>query len=67
MEPKSTSETQVKLFPYRRIILKPRCETIVQVIANRNMIGITAEETSPGIFIGSCLVEPQEFICPISI
>jgi len=60
--------TSFKLFPYRRITLKPRCETIVQVIANRNTIGITqAEETSPGIFIGSCLVEPQEFVCPVSI
>jgi len=60
--------TSFKLFPYRRIILKPRCETVVQIIANRNTIGITqAEETSPGIFIGSYLVEPQEFICPVSI
>jgi len=60
--------TSFKLFSYRRIIIKPQCKTIVQIIANRNPIGIIqAEETSPGIFIGSCLVEPQKFICPVSI
>jgi len=48
-----------KLFPYRRIILKPRCETIVQVIANT--ISIIQAETSV-IFIGNCLVKPQKFI-----
>jgi len=26
-----------------------------------------AEKTSPGIFIESCLVEPQEFVCPVNI
>jgi len=32
------------------------------------MIGITqAEETSSDIVIGSCLVNPQKFICSVSI
>jgi len=48
--------------------LTPRSETIVQAVANRNRIGIvSSEETKPGIFIGSCLVEPEEYSCPISI
>lgn len=61
-------KTRFNLFLYKRITLQPRSETIIQVAANRNMIDVTrSEETSPGIFIGSCLVEPQNFICPVSI
>jgi hypothetical protein len=57
-----------KLYPYKRIALQPRSETIVQVIATQNVTGVTRpEETSPGIFIGSCLVQPREFACPVSI
>jgi len=68
MEPrKPTSETQVSNYFRRQITLKPRCETIgVQVIANRNTIGVTRSEEAD-VFIGSCLVVPQEFTCPVSI
>ncbi|KMQ83215.1 hypothetical protein RF55_20622 [Lasius niger] len=58
----------LKLYPYRRMTLKPRSETIIQVATNKNTIGvIQAEETIPGIFIGNFLVEPQDFICTASI
>jgi len=47
-------DTSFKLNPYKRVKLKSRSETIVQVIANVNIIGVTrSEETAPGIFIGS--------------
>lgn len=60
--------TSFKLYPYRRMTLKARSKTIVQVTADRNTIGVTqSEETTPGIFIGSCLVQPKNFECPISI
>jgi len=37
-------------------------------ISNRNRIGIgSSEETKPGVFIGSCLVEPEEYTCPVSV
>jgi len=37
-------------------------------VTNRNRIGIVnSEETKPGVFIGSCLIEPEEYTCPISI
>jgi len=40
----------------------------VQAITNRNKIGIvSSEKTKPGVFIGSCLVEPEEYTCPISV
>jgi len=28
---------------------------------------VSSEEIKPGVFIGSCLVEPEEYTCPISI
>ena len=58
----------LKLQPYDKITLKPRSETIIQAATNRNEIGIIrAEETAPGIYIGRCLVEPKNYICPISV
>jgi len=40
----------------------------MQAVTNRNRIGIiSSEETKSGIFIGSCLVEPEEYTCPISV
>jgi len=39
----------------------------VQAVTNRNRIGIvSSEETKLGVFIGSCLVESEEYMCPIS-
>lgn len=58
----------LKLYPYRRITLQPRSETIIQVATHENMIGIIqAEETTPGVFIGSCLVDPKNYLCPASV
>lgn len=60
--------TYFKLHPYRKITLPQRCETIVQVTDEQNMIGVTQpEEPLLGIFIGSCLVKPHDYQCPISI
>jgi len=28
---------------------------------------VNSEETKSGVFIGSCLVEPEEYTCPITI
>ncbi|XP_077282383.1 uncharacterized protein LOC143908567 [Temnothorax americanus] len=58
----------LKLYPYKKIVLKPRSETIVQVATDKNLLGIIqAEETMPGVFIGNCLVMPENFLCPASI
>ncbi|KAM0735323.1 Retrovirus-related Pol polyprotein from transposon 17.6 [Formica fusca] len=62
------SDTILKLYPYRALILKPRSETIIQATTDSNKVGIIrAEETLPGVFIGYCLVKPEEFSCPISV
>ncbi|KAL6268305.1 hypothetical protein P5V15_001426 [Pogonomyrmex californicus] len=58
----------LKLHLHKKYILTPRSETIVQTITNQNQIGIVKpEETEPRVFIDSCLVEPDNYICPISI
>lgn len=58
----------LKLKPNNKIILKPRSETIVQASTNRNEIGvIQTQETAPGVYIGRCIVEPKNFLCPISV
>ncbi|KAL6254792.1 hypothetical protein P5V15_014124, partial [Pogonomyrmex californicus] len=58
--------TKFRLYPYRRVTLGPRSETMVQVTTNQNIIGLTKpEEMIPGIFIGCCLVEPRNYTCPI--
>ncbi|XP_071631814.1 uncharacterized protein [Temnothorax longispinosus] len=58
----------LKLYPYKKMILKPRSETIVQVAIDKNSLGIIqAEEKMPGVFIGNCLVMPENFLCPASI
>jgi len=61
-------DVSFKLHPFNKITLTPRSETIVQAVTNRNRIGIvSSQEAKPGVFIGSCLVEPEEYTCPISI
>jgi len=62
------SDVTFKLHPFRKVTLTSRSETIVQAVTNRNRIGIvSSKETKPGIFIGNCLVEPEDYTCPISI
>lgn len=42
--------------------------TIIKAAVNQNQIGIVrTDETAPGVYIGSCLVEPNNFACPVSI
>jgi len=61
------SNVTFKLHPFKKVTLT-RSETIVQAVTNNNRIGIVSSaETKPGIFIGNCLVEPEEYTCPISI
>lgn len=61
-------DSTLKLHPCNKIILNPRSETIIKAATNRNRIGIVrTEETTPGVYIGSCLVEPKNFSCPVSI
>ncbi|KAL6265807.1 hypothetical protein P5V15_002625 [Pogonomyrmex californicus] len=55
-----------KLYPYKKTA--PRSETIIQTVTNRNSIGIVnAVKTKSKVFIGNCLVVPEENVCPISI
>jgi len=43
-------------------------EIIVQTITDKNSLGIIkSEETKPEIFIGTCLMKPEEYACPMSI
>jgi len=61
-------DVSFKFHPFKKVTLTPCNETIVQTVTNRNRIGIvSSEETKPGVFIGSYLVEPEEYTCPISI
>jgi len=57
-----------KLRPYTTVILKPRSETVVRAITNTQYVEvINSEEIMPGVFIGNCLVKPEEGTCPISV
>ena len=57
-----------KLKPYEKTVLKPRSETIVRAVTNRNQPGvIQAMETEPGVYIGRCMVEPKNCMCTISV
>ncbi|KYN50301.1 hypothetical protein ALC62_10760 [Cyphomyrmex costatus] len=58
----------LKLHPYKKLTLTPRSETIIQAVTDKNRIGIVkSEEMRPGVFIGNCLVAPEEYACPISM
>ncbi|KAL6255524.1 hypothetical protein P5V15_013862 [Pogonomyrmex californicus] len=53
----------LKLHSHKKYILTPRSKTIVQAITSQNQIGIMKpEETEPGVFIGSCLVKPDDYL-----
>lgn len=55
-------DTLFKLYPYKKITLRPRNETLVQIITNTNKTGITKkEETAPGVYIGECLITPHNY------
>ncbi|KAL6417838.1 hypothetical protein ACFW04_012495 [Cataglyphis niger] len=54
--------------PFNKIILKPRNETIIKARTDQNRIGIVrAEEKAPGIYIGNCIVNAADYICPVSV
>ncbi|XP_020296374.1 uncharacterized protein LOC109861229 [Pseudomyrmex gracilis] len=64
----SLGKTTLQLRPYKNVKLQPRSETIVQTITDSNQIGIVQrDETQPGVFIGSCLVQPKGNFCSVSI
>jgi len=53
----------LKLQPHQKMLLATRSETIMQAITDKNSLGIIkSEETKPGIFIGNCLMEPEEYV-----
>jgi len=57
-----------KLRLYTTVILKPRSETVMRAITNTQCVGvINSEEIMPRVFIGNCLVKPEEGTCPISV
>ena len=61
-------DIRFKLYPYKRITLPPRSETLVQVITNTNKTGITRKmETQPGIYLGECLIEPRDLTGVLSV
>ncbi|KAL6420402.1 hypothetical protein ACFW04_014529 [Cataglyphis niger] len=58
----------LNLHPFNKIILKPRSETIIKVRTDQNQIRIVrAEEKSPGIYIGNCIVNAADYTCPVSV
>ncbi|XP_020297641.1 uncharacterized protein LOC109862121 [Pseudomyrmex gracilis] len=64
----SLGKNKLQLRPYKNVKLQPCNETIVQAVTDSNQIGIVqGEETQPGVFIGSCLVQPKGNFCPVSI
>ncbi|XP_077264813.1 uncharacterized protein LOC143898889 [Temnothorax americanus] len=61
-------EETFKLHPYGKVTLKPRSETIIEAITDKNEEGIVqAREMKPGVYIGNCLVKPENHICIVSI
>jgi len=60
--------TVLKLHPFSKLLLKPRSETILKATTNTNRVGIVrAEEVTPGVYIGNCLVNAEEYECPVSV
>jgi len=64
---KASTHKQCNFHPFKKVTLTPHSETIVQAITHRNRIGIVSSEETKRVFIGNCLVEPEEHTCPISI
>ena len=61
-------DVTLKFKSYQQTVLKPRSETIVRAVTNRNKTGVVrAQEPAPGVYIGRCLVKPKNFSCPISV
>jgi len=56
----------MKLHLFSKVILKPRSETIVRAATSQNREGRVNEPT-PGVYIGNCLVKPENYTCPISV
>jgi len=50
-----------KLRPYTTVILKSRSETVVRATTDTQCVRVmNSEEIMPGVFIGNCLVKPEE-------
>ncbi|KAL6418437.1 hypothetical protein ACFW04_012091 [Cataglyphis niger] len=57
----------LNLHQFNKIILKPRSETIIKTRTDQNRIGIVrAEEKTPGVYIGNCIVNAADYTCPVS-
>jgi len=60
--------TIIKLHPFSKVILKPRSETIIRAATSQNREGmVRANEPTPGVYIGNCLVKPENYTCPVSV
>jgi len=60
--------TVLKLHPFSKLTLEPRSETIIKATTDKNRVGIVrAEEVTPGVYIGNCLVNVEECECPVSV
>jgi len=58
----------MKLYPFSKVILKSRSETIIRAATCQNREGVVrANEPVPGVYIGNCLVKPKNYTCPISV
>jgi len=57
----------LELHPFRKLILKPRSETI-KATTSKNRVGIVrAEKVTSGVYIGNCLVNAEKYECPVSV
>jgi len=60
--------TVLKLHPFSKLILKPRSEIVLKATTNKNRVGIVrAEEMTPGVYLGNCLVNAEEYECFVSV
>lgn len=59
----------LKLFPQKRVVLKPRCEyTVIAATTNQNKSGIVErKKLLPGMYVRSCMVKSESFTCSFSI
>jgi len=62
------NEITLKLYPYRKITLTFRSETMVRVVTDKNHMEIVeSEKTISKIFIGNYLVTSDDYTCPINM
>jgi len=58
----------MKLHPFSKVIVEPCSETIIRAATSQNREGIIrADEPTPGVYIGNCLVKSEKYTCPVSV